>query len=143
MKAKGQTELLLHEMKETMSVIKSLAEDNTSRQMLDFLKEESKKQAARDDAFLRIMGALVQQPQPHQQPALNPLPENRNHFRYGMTNYRPPQANINAHYENTPDLAGSQDAFSFMQQMNNPNYPWFMASSNKWTIIYLIHERVL
>jgi len=40
-----------------------------------------------------------------------------------MTNYRPPQTNMNAHYENTQDLAGSQDGLSFMQQMNNPNYP--------------------
>ena len=55
---------LLTEMKETMNTLKALASDTSSKEILDFLKEESQRQAARDDAFLKIMGALVQQPHP-------------------------------------------------------------------------------
>ena len=32
--------------------------------MLDFLKEESQRQATADDAFLKIVDALAQQPHP-------------------------------------------------------------------------------
>ena len=39
-------------MKETMNTLKTLASDTSSKEILDFLKEESQRKAARDDAFL-------------------------------------------------------------------------------------------
>ena len=51
-------------MKETMNTLKTLASDTSLKEILDFLKEESQRQAARDDAFLKIMSLLVQQPHP-------------------------------------------------------------------------------
>ena len=47
-----------------MNTLKTLASDNSSKEILDFLKEENQRQAARDDAFLKITGALVQQLHP-------------------------------------------------------------------------------
>ena len=47
-----------------MNTHKTLASDTSYKEILDFLKEESQMQAARDDAFLKIIGAYVQQPHP-------------------------------------------------------------------------------
>ena len=48
------------------------------------------KQAARDDAFLKIMGALVQQSHAVvTSPGIPPVSEPHNQFRYAMTNVRP------------------------------------------------------
>ena len=55
----------MNEMKETMNSLKTLASDTSSREILNFLKEDSQRQAARDDAFLQLMGALVKQSNPN------------------------------------------------------------------------------
>ena len=47
-------------MKETRNTLKKLVSDTSSKEILDLLKEESQRQATRDDAFLKIMGELVQ-----------------------------------------------------------------------------------
>ena len=123
-KSRGQTESFLTEMKETMNTLKTLASDTSSKEILDFLKKESQRQAARDDAFLKIMGALVQQS--HlvvTSPVIPPTSEPRNQFQYGMTNFRPNSSTV-SHQGNMPqDLSGSQQEMKFMQQMNNPNFP--------------------
>ena len=62
--SRGQTESLLTEMKETMDKLKILAWDTSSKEILDYLKEKSQRQIGREDVFLKIMGALVQQPHP-------------------------------------------------------------------------------
>ena len=46
-KSRGQTESFLTEMKETMNTLKTLASDTSSKEILDFLKKESQRQAAR------------------------------------------------------------------------------------------------
>ena len=47
-----------------MNTLKTLASDTSSKEILDFLIEESQEEAARDAAFFKIMAALVQQPHP-------------------------------------------------------------------------------
>ena len=116
-KTKVQTESLLTEIKETVTTLKSLASDNTSKEILEFLKEESQRQASRDDAFLKIMGALVQQPQ-YNAPVTPPVPGSYN-YSYGMTNMRPTSSSVNM----TPqDLDHRQDV-SFTQQLRDCHYP--------------------
>ena len=46
---RGKTESLLTEIKERMATLKTIASDTFSKKILDFLKEESQRQAARDD----------------------------------------------------------------------------------------------
>ena len=48
-------------MKETMNSLKTLASNTSSREIVNFLKEDSQRQAARDDEFLQLIGALVNQ----------------------------------------------------------------------------------
>jgi len=118
-KPKGQTDSLLTEIKEAANTLKTLASDTSSKQILDFLKEESRRQAARDDAFLKIIGALVQEPHPTVTP---PIHEPRNQFRYGMTNFIT-NSSMASHPGSLPqDVHGSQE-MSYIQQLNNPNYP--------------------
>ena len=118
-KSKGQTESLLCEIKETVTTLKTLASDTSSKDILDFIKEESQRQAARDDAFLKIMGTLVQQPSHVAPPVSPPMPSTYNQFRYGMSNYR-----LNSRMtSNQPNFSGAQEDMSFTQQLNNPNYP--------------------
>ena len=50
--------------------------------------EESQRQAARDDAFLKITGALVQQPC-LVVTSIASMSETRTQFRYGITKFRP------------------------------------------------------
>ena len=74
---------------ETIITLKTIASDTSFKDALDFLKEKTQRQAARDDVFLKIMGALVQQP--HlvvTSPVIPPMSEPRNQFRYGITNFR-------------------------------------------------------
>ena len=66
-KKAGKTEAVLEEIKEAVSSIKSLASDNSSRDILQFLKEESARQSEMDTAFLQLMSNLIQQ-----QPQSNP-----------------------------------------------------------------------
>ena len=70
------------------------------------------------------MAALAQQPHPViASPVIRPMSEPRNQFRYGMTNLRPNSSMV-SHQGSTPqDLSGSQQEMSFMQQINNPNFP--------------------
>ena len=109
-KFRRQTESLLTKIKETMNTLKTLASDTSSKEILDFLKEESQRQAARDDAFLKIMGALVQQS--HlvvTSTVIPPMSEPRNQFRYDITNFRPNSSMV-SHQRNMPqDLSGSQE----------------------------------
>ena len=80
-KSRGQPESLLTEMKETINTLKTLASDTSSKEILDFLKEESQRQVVRGYAFSKIMGALVQQPHPVvTSPVIAPMSEPRNHF---------------------------------------------------------------
>ena len=68
-------------MKETMNAIKTLALDTSSKEILDFLRKESQRQAARDKAFSKIMAALVQQPYPIITfPVIRSMSESRNQF---------------------------------------------------------------
>ena len=60
-KSRGQTESFLIEMKERMNTLKTLAPDTYSEEILDFSKEESQRKATGDEAFLIIMGALIEQ----------------------------------------------------------------------------------
>ena len=77
-------------MKEAMDTLKTLAWDTSSKEILDFLKEESQRQIGRDDVFLKIMGTLVQQPHPVvMSPVIPLISEPRNQFRYGMRNFKP------------------------------------------------------
>ena len=119
-KSKGQTESLLYEIKETLTTLKTLASDTSSKDILDFLKEESQRQATRDDAFLKIMGALVQQPSHVAPPVSSPMPSTYNQFRYGMSNYK-----LNSSMTlNQPNVSDAQEDMSFTQQLDNPNYPY-------------------
>ena len=138
-KPRAQTDALLNEMKETMTSLKTLATDTSSREILNFLKEDSQRQAARDDAFLQLMGALVTQSNPNVvspmtypmqdtrsqlptrsnpaavSPMTYPIQDTRSQYRYGMTNSRP----------NAQEFHGSQNQnnFSFLQQLNNQDLP--------------------
>ena len=47
-----------------MNTLKTIALDTSANEILDFLKEESRRQAARDDEFLKIIGASVGQSYP-------------------------------------------------------------------------------
>ena len=98
--------------------------DTSANEILDFLKEESRRQAARDDEFLKIIGASVGQSYPTvTSPVISPISKPRNRFRYGMTNFRPNSSMV-SHQGNMPqDLSGSQKDMMFMHQMNNPNFP--------------------
>ena len=120
---KGNMYHLLTEMKETMNSLKTLASDTSSKEILNFLKEESQRQAARNDTFLKIMAASVQHLLLLVTSLVIPMSEPRNQFRYGMTNFRPNSSMV-VHQGNMPqDLSGSEQEMSFMLQMNNPNFP--------------------
>ena len=47
-------------MKERINTLKTLAPDTYSEEILDFSKEESQRKATGDEAFLIIMGALIE-----------------------------------------------------------------------------------
>ena len=91
-----------------MNTLKTLAADTSSKETLDFIKEESWRQTARD-VFLKIMVALVQHLHPVvTSPVIPPMSEYRNQFRYGMTNFRPYLSMV-FHQGYTPqDLGGYQ-----------------------------------
>ena len=138
-KPRAQTDALLNEMKETMNSLKTLASDTSSREILDFLKEDNQRQAARNDAFLQLMGALVTQSNPNivssmiypmqdarsqlpsqsnpavVSPITYPIQDTRSQYQYGMTNSR----------SNPQEFNGSQNQnnFSFLQQLNNQDLP--------------------
>ena len=114
----------LIEVKETISTLKTLSSDTSSKEILDFLKEESQQQAAIDDAFLKIMTALVQQPHPVvTPPVIHPMSEPRSQFRYGTTNFSLNSSMVSRQGSMPQDLSGSQQEMLFMQQINNPNFP--------------------
>ena len=70
------------------------------------------------------MAALVQQPHPViTPPIICPMSKPRNQFRYDMTNFRP-NSSIVSHQGSVPQyLSGYEQEMSFMQQINNPNFP--------------------
>ena len=51
-------------MKEKVNTFKTIALDTSANEILDFFKKESRRQAARDDEFLKIIGASVEQSHP-------------------------------------------------------------------------------
>ena len=70
------------------------------------------------------MTALAQQPHPViTSPAIRPMSEPRNQFRYGMTNFRPNSSMVSHQGSPPQDLSGSQQKMLFMQQINNRNFP--------------------
>ena len=83
---KGNMYHFLTEMKETVNSLKTLASDTSSKEILNFSKEESQRQAVGDDAFLKIMAASVQHPHLLVTSLVIPMLEPRNQFRYGMAN---------------------------------------------------------
>ena len=96
-------------MKETMNTLKTLASNTFSKEILDFLKDETQSPTARDDAFLKIMGALVQQPHPVvTSPVISPMSEPRKQFWYGMTNIGPCSSLVSHEGCIPQDLSGSQ-----------------------------------
>ena len=121
---RGETESLLIGMKETMNTLKALASHAFSKEILGFLKEKHQIQAARDDTFLKIIGALVQQPHPVvMSPVIPLMPEPGNKFRYEMMGFRPNSRMLSHQGSMQQELSGSQQKMSFMQQMNNPKFP--------------------
>ena len=124
---------------QTDVILKTLASDTSSREILNFLKEDSQRQAARDYAFLQLMGALVTQSNPNVvspitypmqdtrsqlptqsnpavvSPMTYPIQDTRSQYRYGMTDSRPNAQEFNG-YQN-------QNNFSFFQQLNNQDLP--------------------
>ena len=122
--ARGETESLLTEIKETMNILKALASHTFSKEILDFLKEKHQRQAARDYTFLKIIGALVQQPHPVVMTSVIPLMfQPGNKFRYGMMGFRPNSSMVSHQGSMQQELSGSRRKMSFMQQMNNPKFP--------------------
>ena len=122
--ARGETESLLTETKDTMNILKALASHTFSREILDFLKEKYQRQAARDDTFFKIIEALVQQPHPVVlSPVITPMSEPGNKFWYGMMGFRPNSSMVSYQGSMQQKLSGSQQKMSFMQQMNNPKFP--------------------
>ena len=80
--------------------------------------------AARDNAFLKIMATLAQQPHPViTSPVIRPMSEPCNQFRYGMTNFRPNSSMVSHQRSMPQDLSGCQEEMSFMQQINNLKFP--------------------
>ena len=70
------------------------------------------------------MAALVQQPHPViTSSVIRPMSEPRNRFRCGMTNFRPNSCIVSHQGSMPQDLSGSQQEMSFLQQINNPNFP--------------------
>ena len=120
-KSKVSAESVLSEIKDTMNTIKELAADTSSKDMLDFLKEESQRQAARDDAFLKILGTLVQQPQSSQ--LTQSIPEVHSQFQANMPNLRPMSGMTNHISNVSQNFNGSQQDMSFLQQLSSPNFP--------------------
>ena len=115
-KPRAQTDALLNEMKETMNSLKILASDTSSREILNLLNKDSQRQAARDDAFLQLMGALVTQSNPNVvSPMTYPMQDTHSQYRYGMTNSRPNAQEFN--------VCQNQNNFSFLQQLNNQDLP--------------------
>ena len=56
-------------------------------------------------------------------PVILPMSEPRSQFRYGMENFRP-NSSMLFHQGNIPhNLRRSQQEMSFMQPMNNSNFP--------------------
>ena len=110
-------------MKEKVNTFKTIALDTSANEILDFFKKESRRQATRDDEFLKIIGASVEQSHPTDtSPVIPPTSKPRNRFRYGMTNFRSNSSMV-SHQRNMPqDLSGSQKDMLFMQQMSNPNF---------------------
>lgn len=118
-----KTENILGEIKETVESLKTLSSENSSKEILEFLKEESKRQSDRDNAFFQLMTNFLQ-PQPPAQPMYQPYPHVNNNqppaeygYRYGMTNMRPASATLSyAQHDNTQQE-------SYTSQMMDPNYP--------------------
>ena len=96
-----------------MNTLKTVASDTSSKEILDFLQEESQRQAARDGAFLKIMGVLVQSPHPVvTSPVIPPMLEPHNQFQYFMTNFRPNSSMV-SHQGNMPQDLPSTGSFVY------------------------------
>ena len=118
-----KTETILGEIKEIVQSLKTLSSENLPKDILEFLKEESRRQSERDNAFFQLMTNYLQpnpptqsmyQP-PQQYPHINNNPPPADYgFRYGMTNMRPASA-----------AYSKQDTTqqSYTSQIMGPNYP--------------------
>ena len=51
------------------------------------------------------------------------MSEPRNQFRYGITNFSPNSSMVSHQGNMRQDLSGSEQEMSFVQQMNNPDFP--------------------
>ena len=95
-----KTETVLGEIKETVQSSKTLSSENSLKDILEFLKEESRRLSERDNAFFQLMTNFLQPNppthsmyQPPQCPHTNNNPPPADYgFRYGMTNMRPASA---------------------------------------------------
>ena len=104
-KSRGQTESLLTEMKETMNTLKTLASDNSSKEILNFWNEESQRQAAKDDAFFEN-NDCISSTATSLNYVIRPMPEPRNQFRHSMTNLRPNSSMVSHQRSMSQDLGG-------------------------------------
>ena len=117
-----KTETILGEIKETVEALKTLSSDNTSKDILEFLKEESQRQSERYNAFFQMMSNFLKPNPPSPRPMYEPYPHANNNqpsaecgYHYGMTNTRPAGASL-SHPQGTQQE-------SYTSQLMDPNYP--------------------
>ena len=55
---KAKTNEILGQIKETVASLKTLTSENSSSQILDFLREESRRRSERDNAFFSMMATF-------------------------------------------------------------------------------------
>lgn len=146
---KLKTDELLGEIKETVASLKTLSSENTSSQVLEFLKEESKRQSERDNALFNMMATFFQHPaaSPHPVPS-SPHPgslphhsqsQSSQYFAYPTQSFTQSYPNSNLHsqfphhhrygmtnMQPPASSEGSQERSqeeSYTSQLMNPDYP--------------------
>lgn len=115
-------ETILGEIKETVSSLKSLASDTSSKDILDFLKEESKRQAERDTAFLQLLSNLIPQPnlQPPNQSQSMPPHSSNQQFGFLQTRNRTDSFNQQSNFSSPyPPFAHSPATSAPPAEMRN------------------------
>ena len=100
-------------MNSSVKELKEMLADDPTKELLTFLKEDSERQAKRDDMFLQLMstmitGNAIQQPTNQ----YNMPPQQNYHHRYGMSNMVLDNHNAANYNENTL-------AQTFTQQLND------------------------
>ena len=111
-----KSETILQEIKGTVESLKNLSSENSSKEILDFLKEESKRQAEREKSFFQLMSQLLQ---PQAQPQLLPVQQ------FQQSSNHPPMYPTyvnNGNYNN--NQASSNHDYRFGMTSNiQPNLP--------------------